>query len=214
MRPAARAGDLSHARACGTLPAMHRSSPRLLARPAVLRCGAAALVLALAGGAAGCLKVPADSDEPGTDQAAPKAGKEVVDRYVTALGGEAALRKITQRTVDARMTFLPETGCTEADKDCRREEKIGSFTLQTTADARMYRRTNLDNQIDEQGFDGKQGWQLRGGILVLEDAEDSAISREDANLHWYLDLDKRGVEITMEPPRSSRSAAMTSHAIS
>ena len=206
MRPAARAGDLSHARACGTLPAMHRSSPRLLARPAVLRCGAAALVLALAGGGAGCLKVPADSDEPGTDQAAPKAGKEVVDRYVTALGGEAALRKITQRTVDARMTFLPETGCTEADKDCRREEKIGSFTLQTTADARMYRRTNLDNQIDEQGFDGKQGWQLRGGILVLEDAEDSAISREDANLHWYLDLDKRGVEITMEPPRSSDHA--------
>ena len=183
---------------------MHRSPPRLLARrPAVVRFGAAALVLVLAG----CLKVPADTDEPGTEQAAPKAGKEVVDRYVAALGGEAALRKITQRTVDARMTFLPETGCTEADKDCRREEKIGSFTLQTTADAKMYRRTNLDNQIDEQGFDGKQGWQLRGGILVLEDAEDSAISREDANLHWYLDLDKRGVEITLEPTRTTDHAS-------
>ena len=181
---------------------MHRSLPRLLARPAVLRFGAAALVLALAG----CLKVPADTDEPGSEQAAPKAGKEVIDRYVTALGGEPALRKITQRTVDARMTFLPETGCTEADKDCRREEKIGSFTLQTTADAKMYRRTNLDNQIDEQGFDGTMGWQLRGGILVLEDAEDSAISREDANLHWYLDLDKRGVELTLEPTRTTDHA--------
>lgn len=180
---------------------MHRSPP-LLARPAVLRFGAAALVLALAG----CLKVPTDTDEPGSEQAAPKAGKEVVDRYVTALGGEEALRKITRRTVDARMTFLPETGCTDADKDCRREEKIGSFTLQTTADSRMYRRTNLDNQIDEQGFDGKQGWQLRGGILVLEDAEDSAISREDANLHWYLDLDKRGVEVTLEPTRTTDHA--------
>ncbi|MBK7824490.1 retropepsin-like aspartic protease [Nannocystis sp.] len=170
-----------------------------MARPALLRCGAAALVLALAG----CLKVPPETDEPGTEQGAPKTAKELIDRYVTALGGEAALRKITQRTVEARMTFLPETGCTEADKDCRRDEKIGSFTLQTTTDAKMYRRTNLDNQIDEQGFDGKQGWSLRGGLLVLEDAEGSAISREDANLHWYLDLDKRGVELTLEPTRST-----------
>ena len=138
-----------------------------MTRPALLRCGAAALVLALAG----CLKVPPETDEPGNEQGAPKTAKELIDRYVTALGGEAALRKLTQRTVEARMTFLPETGCTEADKDCRRDEKIGSFTLQTTTDAKMYRRTNLDNQIDEQGFDGKQGWPLRGGLLVLEDDE-------------------------------------------
>jgi len=170
-----------------------------MTRPALLRCGAAALVLALAG----CLKVPPETDEPGNEQGAPKTAKELIDRYVTALGGEAALRKITQRTVEARMTFLPETGCTEADKDCRRDEKIGSFTLQTTTDAKMYRRTNLDNQIDEQGFDGKQGWSLRGGLLVLEDDEGSAISREDANLHWYLDLDKRGVELSLEPTRST-----------
>lgn len=182
---------------------MLRSLRRLPARALSLTAGsvgAAALVLALAG----CLKVPADgSDEPGSEQTAPKAAKEVLDRYVAALGGEPALRKLGQRTVDARMTFLPESGCTEADEDCRRDEKLGSFTLQTTADSRMYRRTNLDNQIDEQGYDGKQGWQLRGGILVLEDAEESAISREDANLHWYLDIDKRGVEMALEPTRTT-----------
>ncbi len=161
--------------------------------------GAAALVLALAG----CLKVPPETDEPGTQQGAPKAAKEVLDRYIVALGGEPAIRKIGQRTVDARMTFLPETGCTEKDTDCRRDEKIGSFTLQTTADAKMYRRTNLDNQIDEQGYDGKQGWQLRGGVLILEDPEEAAISREDANLHWYLDIDKRGIEITLQPTRTT-----------
>ncbi len=176
---------------------MHRPLRPLLAR-SVSRClGATALALALAG----CLKVPTDTDEPGSQQAAPKTAKEVIDRYVAALGGEEALRKISQRTVDARMTFLPETGCKDTDKDCRREEKIGSFTLQTTSDAKMYRRTNLDNQIDEQGYDGKQGWQLRGGILVLEDEDEAAISREDANLHWYLDLDKRGVELALEPTR-------------
>ncbi len=161
--------------------------------------GAAALVLALAG----CLKVPPETDEPGTEQAAPKAAKEVLDRYIVALGGEDALRKLQQRTVDARMNFLPETGCTDADKDCRRDEKIGSFSLQTTADAKMYRRTNLDNQIDEQGYDGKQGWQLRGGVLILEDPDEAAISREDANLHWYLDIDKRGIEIALEPARTT-----------
>ena len=70
----------------------------------------------------------------------------------------------------------------------------------------MYRRTNLDNQIDEQGYDGKQGWQLRGGVLILEDPDEAAISREDANLHWYFDIEKRGIEITLEPPRSTDQA--------
>ncbi len=174
---------------------MLRPSRRL---PASVSLGACALVLALAG----CLKVPTDGvGDPSGQHAAPKTAREVIDRYIAALGGEEALRKVRQRTVEARMNFLPETGCKDADQDCRREEKVGSFILQTTTATQMYRRTNLDNQIDEQGFDGKQGWQLRGGTLILEDAEEAAISREDANLHWYFDLEKRGVELTLEPPR-------------
>lgn len=195
--PRAASGDLSHARACGTLPAMLRP-PRL--SQLSLRVAAAAALLA----PAGCLKVPTDgADGPGANQGAPKTAKEVIDRYVLAIGGEPTLRNLKQRTVEARITFLPETGCTDADEDCRREEKVGTFTLQTSTDTKMYRRTVVDNQIDEQGFDGKQGWQLRGGTLVLEDAEEAAVSREDANLHWYLDLDKRGVQLTQEPPRDA-----------
>jgi hypothetical protein len=38
---------------------------------------------------------------------------------------------------------------------------------------------------------------------VLEDAEESAISREDANLHWYLDAVQRGVKLTLEPTRTA-----------
>ena len=181
---------------------MLRSPRSSLARARLLplRVGAAALLLALAG----CLKVPTDGvDEPGAQQGAPKTASEVMDRYVTAIGGEPALRELHQRTVEARITFLPETGCTDADEDCRREEKIGSFTLQTTDDLKLNRRTVIDNRIDEQGFDGKQGWALRDGAIVLADETETTLSREDANLHWYLDLEKRGVQLTLEPPRAA-----------
>ncbi len=159
-----------------------------------------ALVLAVMSSA--CLKVPTDGlDEPTSQTGAPTTAQAVLDRYIEALGGEAALRKINQRTVEARMTFLPETGCPPDDETCRLDEKIGSFLLQTTADNRLYRRTTIEKQIDEQGYDGATGWQLRGGMLVLEDAEEAAISREDANLHWYFDYAKRGIEISLEPAR-------------
>lgn len=170
------------------------------ARLLPLRVGAAALLLAVAG----CLKVPTDgSEDPGAQQGAPKTAAEVLDRYVAALGGEATLRGLKQRTVEARITFLPETGCGEADEDCRREQTVGSFTLQTTADQKLNRRTVIDNRIDEQGFDGKVGWGLRDGAVVLADEAEIALSREDATLHWYFDIDKRGVQLSLEAPRSA-----------
>lgn len=172
-------------------------APRLSLRPC------AGLVLALAVAAdVGCLKVPAgDLDTPGDATDAPADTKSILDRYVKALGGEEALRKIAQRTVEARMTFLPEQGCTPEDENCRTEEKVGTFTLKSTADQRLYRRTVIDRQIEEEGFDGKEGWQFRRGFLVIEDPEESAVTREDATLHWYFDLDKRGVELSLEKPR-------------
>ncbi|MCY1056987.1 aspartyl protease family protein [Nannocystis sp. SCPEA4] len=163
----------------------------------------AALVLALAAAAVpGCLKVPVgDLDAPGGQDGNPAEAKAVVDRYVAALGGEEALRKIAQRTVEARMTFLPETGCTEKDENCRNTETVGTFTLQSTADQRLYRRTVIDKQIEEEGYDGKTGWQFRRGFLVLEDEDESVITREDAALHWYFDFDKRGIQLALEKPR-------------
>ena len=153
---------------------------------------------------AGCLKVPTDgSDEPETANKAPTTADEVLSRYILALGGDPTLRQIKQRTVESRMTFLPEQGCKPDDADCRLEEKLGTFTLQTTTQPRLYRRTVIDNQIEEQGYDGKQGWRYQSGTLVLEDAEESAISREDANLHWYLDAVQRGVKLTLEPTRTA-----------
>src|SRR5690606_8647300 len=113
-------------------------------------------------------EVPGDKDAPADAQT-------VIDRYVAALGGEEALRKIGQRTVEARMTVLPETGCTDEDENCRVNEIGGTFTLQSTADQRLYRRTVLNKQIEEEGFDGQTGWQFRSGFLVLEDEEESVV---------------------------------------
>lgn len=161
----------------------------------------ASLALALAAAVPGCLKVPAGDLEVPGDKDAPADAQTVIDRYVAALGGEEALRKIGQRTVEARMTVLPETGCTDEDENCRVNEIGGTFTLQSTADQRLYRRTVLNKQIEEEGFDGQTGWQFRSGFLVLEDEEESVVTREDATLHWYLDLDKRGIQLALAPTR-------------
>ncbi|MCY1011081.1 hypothetical protein OV079_37065 [Nannocystis pusilla] len=162
----------------------------------------ASLTLALAAAVPGCLKVPVgDLDAPGGKEGNPAEAKAVIDRFIAALGGEEALRKIAQRTVEARMTFLPETGCTDKDENCRSTETVGTFTLQSTADQRLYRRTVIDKQIEEEGFDGKTGWQFRRGFLVLEDEDESVITREDAALHWYFDFDKRGISLALEKPR-------------
>jgi predicted aspartyl protease len=172
------------------------STPRL-----PLRLGAS-LVLAVAVTAGGCLKVPAgDLDAPGAREGAPASAKDVIASYITAIGGEEALRKITHRTVEARMTFLAEQGCTAEDEDCRTDEKVGTFILQSTADQRLYRRTTIDKTSEEEGYDGKVGWQFRRGFLVLEDPEESAVTREDATLHWYFDYDKRGIKLALEKPR-------------
>jgi hypothetical protein len=149
---------------------------------------------------------PADTDEPGTEQAAPKAGKEVVARYVEAIGGEAALRLLTQRTVDSRMAVLPEQGCEEDDEECARAEQTGTFLLQTTARGQLYRRTVLGDQIEERGFDGADGWQYQGGLLVLDDPDALAVSQEDAILHWYLDYAARGVKVSLGKPRERDQA--------
>lgn len=167
----------------------------------IVRCAHLVLALAVATDV-GCLKVPVGEVEgPGDSADAPQDAQTVVDRYIKALGGEEALRKIAQRTVEARMTFLPEEGCSAEDADCRTKELVGNFTLKSTADQRLYRRTTIDRQIEEEGFDGKTGWQFRRGFLVLEDPDESAVTREDATLHWYFDLAKRGVELSLVPPR-------------
>jgi len=174
--------------------------PRLGAKASAL-----ALALALTPSIA-CLKVPPEETETPGDEGAPQTAEDVLGRYLTAVGGEAALRKITQRTVESRMLVKPEEGCEEDEEECMREERTGTFVLQTTNQGKLYRRTVLGNAIEERGYDGNEGWQLQSGGLVLDDPVAAAVTREDAVLHWYFDLPKRGITFALEPTRTKNFA--------
>lgn len=155
-----------------------------------------------------CLKIPDDlTENPDGTPGAPTTAAEVLDRHISALGGANKLHAIKQRTVEARMVFHKEEGCEADQEDCFAEDKIGTFVLNTTADGRLYRRTLLTDLLEERGYDGKQGWSLGADRMLRLDAPDEAIvSREDAMLHWYFDIAKRGIETSLVAPRDQDSA--------
>lgn len=163
----------------------------------------AGLLLSLLGAPA-CLNIEeGDLNEPAAPSA-PSTAQEVLDRYVEALGGEEALRALTQRTVEARVLIVAAEGCEDED-DPLCQEQQGQFLLHSTADGRMYRRMVIGDLVDERGYNGETGWELQPGVpplLVLDDASQSLASREDALLHWYLDFTKRGIMPAIESARS------------
>ncbi|MCA9708388.1 MAG: retropepsin-like domain-containing protein [Myxococcales bacterium] len=151
---------------------------------------------------AGCLRVPPDlPEEPNATPAAPSTAAEVLARFIEATGGEKALRSLPARTIEARMTVRAQPGCEPGDETCLAEDQVGSFLLRTTADGKLYRRTVLGELVEEKGYDGKQGWQLAGDVIRLENEQEQALSQEDAVLHWYFDLAERGIEVTLVRPR-------------
>lgn len=154
----------------------------------------------------GCLTVPGDLDDPDAAPAAPSSVQELLDRHIVASGGDPALRAITQRTVEARVVFKAQEGCEEGDADCVWEETDGQFVLYTTADGRMYRRMVVGDNVLERGFDGGTGWQMQAQpqMLVIEDPSATPVLREDALLHWYLDVDSReDLALELLPTRKS-----------
>lgn len=154
---------------------------------------------------AGCLKVPTGLDDPEGGVTAPTTAQELIDRHVVASGGAEALRKLDARTVEARVVFKAQEGCEEGDEDCMWEDSVGQFVLYTTADARMYRRMVVGENVLERGFDGENGWQLQVDpqVLVMEDPASKPLLREDAMLHWYFDVDKRELALELLPTREA-----------
>ncbi|PRP92868.1 hypothetical protein ENSA5_46330 [Enhygromyxa salina] len=141
----------------------------------------------------GCLTIPEDLDDPNAAPVAPSTVQELLDRHVAASGGAEALRAIEQRTVEARVVFKAQEGCEEGDPNCVWEETTGQFVLYTTADGRMYRRMVVGDNVLERGFDRETGWQMQAEpqMLVIEDPSATPVLREDALLHWYLDVETR-----------------------
>lgn len=162
--------------------------------------------LIVIGAPAGCLKIPPElPEEPDATPGAPSTAADVLDRYVEGSGGEATLRGIAARSIEARMIVRGQAECAPEDEACSTDDQVGSFLLKTTSDGKLYRRTVLNDLVEEKGFDGKVGWQLAGELLRLEDRNELELSREDAILHWYFDLEERGVQVTLARPRKEDS---------
>lgn len=155
---------------------------------------------------AACLKVPPElPEEAGGPRSAPTTAAELLERHVEAIGGAEALQGLKQRAMEARMVVEPEEGCVEGDGNCLAEPQTGSFYLYTTADGKMYRRTVLPGILEERAFDGKVGWKMQNGTLAFDDAATLALAKEDAILHWYFDLEARGVQISLLSSRKEDS---------
>lgn len=158
----------------------------------------------------GCIKIPPELPEgSGGPRSAPTTAGEVLGRHIEAIGGEEALRALGQRSMEARMLVESEAGCEEGDPDCLAEPQTGSFFLYTTADGKMYRRTVLPGITEERAYDGEVGWKMQNGVLAYDDAATLALAREDALLHWYFDLESRGVQISLLSARKEDSDGNT-----
>lgn len=170
---------------------------------------AAALVLLLGVANVGCLKVPEEfPEEPGAAAVAPTTAAELLARHVEALGGEKALRALQSRTLEARMVLYPGEGCEQPeDPFCANsEEETGSYFYQSTADGRLYRRNVIGDALEERGFDGKTGWAfLAPETLRIDSDDEMKLNREEAVLHWYLDVLPRGVETELLASRKEDS---------
>ncbi len=168
----------------------------------------AALALSLGVTTAGCLKVPEDfSEEPAGAAVAPTTAAELLSRHVDALGGEALLRGLSSRTLEARMVIYPAEGCeSEEDPVCAAPEQSGSFLFQNTSDGRLYRRNVIGDGVEERGFDGKIGWvYVAPDTLRIDTDSEAQVNREEAILHWYLDVGARGVETALLSTRQEDS---------
>ena len=153
---------------------------------------------------AGCIRAPdVESEGPNAAAKAPTSPQELLARHVEALGGEETLRALGERTVEARVVFVPQPGCVEEDPSCISKEMVGQFVLYATIQGELFRRMVVGERIDERGFDGKTGWNLVNGTsLTIETPEQSLASREDALLHWYLDVDSRELDLQLVEARS------------
>ena len=90
---------------------------------------------------AGCIRAPdVESEGPNAAAKAPTSPQELLARHVEALGGEETLRALGERTVEARVVFVPQPGCVEEDPSCISKEMVGQFVLYATIQGELFRR--------------------------------------------------------------------------
>ncbi len=150
----------------------HRGSPKPLAIPLI---GEAAARL---------LNEAAPAEEPNTPDL-PKAD-EIVQKYVAALGGAAAISKLQSVT---------ESGAFHAGP-----RQFPVEVLKKSPD-RVVTVTHWPNGDSITAFDGKSGWiAFPGRPLRPMNTTDIDASRMDADLHFPLNIAKIFTELRLEKP--------------
>jgi hypothetical protein len=138
---------------------------------------AAALCAAALSGATGrqAAAHPGQAHPPATTPAAkqPPSADRIIERYVRALGGEKAIRKINSRVMKGKFE-APE------------QQLTGEAEILTAAPDRFYSRVTLADEGEFiSAFDGKVGWSSdpRGGVHEMQGQELESMRRSSQFQH-------------------------------
>ena len=147
--------------------------------------GTAALLLAAVWGAP--LALPVAAQDPAPPSPATKAGArsatekppspdQVLERFVRALGGEKALRKVTSRVMKGKF---------EATRGDPPQTITGEAEVVAVAPDRFYSRVNLGEQGEfVSAFDGQVGWSSNSdGVRVMQGKELEEMRRSSQFQH-------------------------------
>jgi hypothetical protein len=101
----------------------------------------------------------------------------ILDHYVTAMGGKAALEALTTRTLK---------GSVDAGGG-----RVMALEIQQKAPDRYLQGITTPRGSSIQGFDGNAGWTSRAGKSASMEAKQVAGIRKDADLHFPAHLKER-----------------------
>lgn len=122
-------------------------------------------------------------EHPKAEAAAVPEAKEVIARYVKAIGGEAAIRSHSSRMMKGQMTFPDGMG----------GEMSADLAIYSAAPNKMLFEFSMEGYGEmKQGYDGEVAWVIDPmmGTNILDGAELEQM-REQADFYSELNFDKR-----------------------
>ena len=117
---------------------------------------------------------PEEAKKPGEAKLVMPAGEELLDKYLNAIGGAAALQKINSRVQKGTLTAFGG--------------KNFSMEVISKAPGKRYSVMHLPNGDSITAFDGKSGWlSVPGRVHIMTAAENDG-ARIDADLYFATHL--------------------------
>ena len=111
------------------------------------------------------------------------AAEAILDHYVTAMGGKAALEAVTSRTFKGSLDMGGG--------------RVMPLEIQQKAPDRYLQSLTTPRGAMIQGFDGHSGWSSRGGKAAPMEAKQLAEIRKDADLRFPAHIKERFDKLTV-----------------